>query len=442
MRARHLLAVLALLLASSTASHAEPWWPVNSPAQQRYQDIYEALRADPSNVALLAAFANEASRIGNYEAAIGALESILVQNPGLNQVRVELGVMYYRVGAYDVSRYHLERALASGTVPDKVANRAQSYLETNEKRVDGTNISGFLSAGLRWDTNPTMITNEDEIFGVNSFGETFVGKSSQDPESDFAGFLQGYLLWREDLGNQWGETWDTSISTYWRWQFQEDNADIGFTRLTSGPRIALFPGDTDHFFVRPYALATLSMAQNSFSNATAGGGVLLSKRFDTWINPYIRGELRYRFDEDQEDKAVLGEVRAGVTLALTEDLLVGFGGRWEIVAADADFRSKNELGVFADVSYRYDAPWDLTRFPWEFTLHGEYKHESYDGVNPSIATGIDREDDEYRVVARNTVGLSSAWFLYVEGGLQIQDSNVPNYEANNEYVAVGATWRF
>ena len=442
MRARYLLMVAAILLGTSTTSGAEPWWPIESGAQQRYQDIYEALQADPSNVSLLAAFANEASRIGNYEAAIGALESILVQNPGLNQVRVELGIMYYRVGAYDVSRYHLERALASGTLPDKVAARAQSYLDSSDRRVDGTNISGFVSAGLRWDTNPRMITDEDEIFGVDDEGDTFTGDSSQDPESDFAGFLQGYLLWREELGNQWGETWDTSASTYWRWQFQESDADIGYTRLTTGPRLAILPGKTDHFFLRPYAVTTLSLVDNGFSNATVGGGVTLSKRFDTWITPYIRGEVRWRFDEDQEDEGLLGEVRTGVSLALNEDLLVGFGGRWQITAADADFRSKNELGVFADISYRYDAPWDLTRFPWEFSLHGDYKHASYDGVNPDIATGIDREDNDYRVVARNTVGLSSSWFVFVEGGMHIQDSNIPNYEANNEYVAVGATWRF
>lgn len=434
--------VLATLLASGSGAQAEPWWPVNSAAQQRYSDIYDALKADPSNVSLLAAFANEASRIGNYEAAIGALESILVQNAGLNQVRVELGVMYYRVGAYDVSRYHLERALASGTLPEKVANRAQSYLDTNERRMDGTNISGFLSAGLRWDTNPTMITDQDEIFGVNDFGDTFVGKSSQNPEDDFAGFLQGYVLWREDLGNQWGETWDTSVSTYWRWQFQEDNADIGFTRLTTGPRLSIMPGKTDHFYIRPYAVTTLSLAQNEFSNATAGGGVLLSKRFDTWLTPYIRGEVRYRFDEDEEDQGILGEVRTGVSMALTEDLLIGFGGRFQITDAEADFRSSTALGAFADINYRYDAPWEVTDFPWEFSFHFDYRNQQYDGVNPDIATGIDREDNDFRFVARNTVGLSSSWFLYVEGGAQIQNSNVPNYEANNEYVAVGATWRF
>jgi len=441
-RARLLLVFLAFLLASGSGAQAKSWWPVDSANQDAYQAAYQALMADPGNLALLAAFANEASRIGNYEGAIGALESILVQNPGLNRVRVELGVMYYRVGAYDVSRFHLERALASGTLPDKVAARAQRYLDTDKDRIDGTAISGFVSAGLRWDTNPLLITDESEIFGVNSDGDTFSGKSNESPEDDFAGFLQGYMLWREDLGNQYGETWDTTASTYWRWQFQEDNADIGYTRLTSGPRLVIAPGETDHFYLRPYALATLSLAQNEFSNATLGGGVMLSKRFDTWITPYVRGEVRWRFDEDEEDKGVLGEIRTGVNLALTEDLLVGFGGRWQFTDAEADFRSSNSLGVFADISFRYDAPWEVTDFPWELSLHADYRHQKYDGVNPSIATGIDRVDNDYRVVARNTVGLSSSWFLFVEGGLHIQDSNVPNYEANNEYVAVGATWRF
>jgi hypothetical protein len=189
-------------------------------------------------------------------------------------------------------------------------------------------------------------------------------------------------------------------------------------------------------------LGTLSLVQHDFSNATLGGGFNLSKRFGTWLTPYLRSEVRYRFADNDDNAGILGEVRGGVRMALTEDLLLGFGGRWQITDAEADFRSSTALSAFVDVSYRYDAPFELTRFPWELTLHGEFKAEDYDGVNPDIATGIDREDHDYRLVARNTVGLSSAWFLYVEGGAQWQQSNVPNYEADNQYVAVGATWRF
>lgn len=433
---------LAQAPGTGTAARADSWWPFGSVAQQDYDTAATALRADPGNPALLAAFANIASRIGNYEAAIGALEAILLQNPGLNRVRVELGVMYFRVAAYDVSRFHLERALASGTLPADAEARARSFLSANEGRLDGTNVSGYLSAGLRYDTNPLMVSDKDTLsLAIAPWGDTELpGNASV--EDDFAGFLQGSFLWREELGNQWGETWDTTGFTYWRWQFELDEVDVGYLRLTTGPRLAVLPGQVDNAFVRPYLQADVTLVQHDFSNTTGGGGVTLSKRFGTWLTATLDGNARWREADQGASDAFIGSGTGKLSMALNEDILLSFGGAYERTEAEADYRSRERITGFVDLNVRYDAPWNLTDYPWEFALHGEISSVFYDEPHPSVSLDKKRDDTNSRLVVRNTVGLSASWFIFAEGGLYRNRSPINNYEVENEYIAVGATWRF
>ncbi len=432
----------ALVASASAPAHAETWWPFGSVAQSDYEQAVTALRADPGNPGLLAAFANVASRIGNYEAAIGALESILLQNPGLNRVRVELGVMYFRVGAYDVSRFHLEQALASGTLSPQVTARAQSFLAVDEDRMDGTSISGSVTAGLRWDTNPTLQSDKELQSVVDPFYGDIVMPNDNDVDDDFSGFLQGSILWREDLGNQWGETWDTTGLTYWRWQFDTEDVDIGYNKVTTGPRLAIMPGTLDNAFVRPYVLGTFTLVDQGYANASGGGGVGVSKRFGTWLTVSADGNARYRDSQSDSQDGMIYAAQAKIAMALNEDILVTLGAAYDRTDAEEDYRSSDRLTGFLGLNVRYDAPFGLTDYPWEFSFHGEVSKVTYDAPDPGVSTELERDETNTRFVLRNTVGLSSSWFIFAEGGIYQTTSSINNYDVDNEYVAVGATWRF
>ena len=57
---------------------------------------------------MLFRFAALAAQTGDLEGAISALERMLLINPDLPRVRLELGVLYYRLGSYEVARTYLE----------------------------------------------------------------------------------------------------------------------------------------------------------------------------------------------------------------------------------------------------------------------------------------------------------------------------------------------
>ena len=151
---------------------------------------------------------------------------------------------------------------------------------------------------------------------------------------------------------------------------------------------------------------------------------------------------RWRGSSDEEQEGLLAEGRVGLSMALTEDLLVGFGARVQTTKAEADYRSSTAWGLYGSINLRYDAPFGLTDYPWELSIQGDGRRVDYHGVNPAVGTGLERDDHDARGVIRNTIGLSSSWFVFAEGGIQDVGSTIPNYRTNDKFVTLGATWRF
>src|SRR3954467_15757257 len=70
------------------------------PASQALQDeLLSQMLRDPTNIDLTLRYARVATELQNFEAAITALERLLFFNPTLARPRLELGVLYYRLGS-------------------------------------------------------------------------------------------------------------------------------------------------------------------------------------------------------------------------------------------------------------------------------------------------------------------------------------------------------
>ena len=72
--------------------------------------------------------------MGDVEGAISALERLLLVEGDQPEVKLELGVLYYRLGAVDVARAYLEQARDSELSTDDVRQRANTYLSSEMKR--------------------------------------------------------------------------------------------------------------------------------------------------------------------------------------------------------------------------------------------------------------------------------------------------------------------
>ena len=72
------------------------------------QEIFNSLIEDPTNLDNLFKYANLSIILGDLEAAISVFEQMLIYEPDLPRIRLELGVLYFfRLNAYPSAKLYL-----------------------------------------------------------------------------------------------------------------------------------------------------------------------------------------------------------------------------------------------------------------------------------------------------------------------------------------------
>lgn len=107
---------------------------------------------------------------GDYEAAIGALERLLMFNPRLSRAEMELGFLYARLGAYQAASEHLNLALSIGDLDIAQQTQIRVQIADIDKRNEKNRVTGRILAGLRSQTNANFFPSNGlfQIGGVGS----------------------------------------------------------------------------------------------------------------------------------------------------------------------------------------------------------------------------------------------------------------------------------
>ena len=82
--------------------------------EKQYEAAFQAVLKDPGNLDKTFRYAELAVAVGDLEGAVSALERMLIYNPKLPRVRLELGSLYFRLGSYAVAKSYLTRAEIQG----------------------------------------------------------------------------------------------------------------------------------------------------------------------------------------------------------------------------------------------------------------------------------------------------------------------------------------
>jgi Flp pilus assembly protein TadD len=100
-------------------------------ADQRaaYDKAFQATLEKPSDPETLARYADLAVKVGDIEGAISALERLLLIDANQPEVKLELGVLYYRLGSKEAALTYLEGARGSPEASTQVRDRAEEFLK-------------------------------------------------------------------------------------------------------------------------------------------------------------------------------------------------------------------------------------------------------------------------------------------------------------------------
>ena len=149
---------------------------------------------------------------------------MLVFAPGLPRLQLELGVLYYRLAAFETARSYFEPAVSGPNVPEEVESKVNEYLAQIDEAGKTTRFFGQVRAGIA--TRPMQIGSQRT---APSFSTGCLSSGSRRGGPDGNVYGSGF----RDLPSRgiFEETWSYTVPS-----IQFDELDTTVAELTR-PRI-------------------------------------------------------------------------------------------------------------------------------------------------------------------------------------------------------------
>ena len=272
---------------------------------------------DPSNLDVAFEYASLSSQVGDYEAAISTLERMLIFAPNTPRLQLELGILYYKLGSYEVARSYFAQVIANPSVPQKIAAKVRLYLQQLAIEAEPPAFAGSIFSGIRWESNANSApaTQNITLNGLDFTLDSTVGGCS-----DWSAVNIGTLHYGYDLKNQ-GDRIEFDFLTYNASYFDLTDINLNFFEATLGPSFNLrrVGIEKSRFYV--YGIGDEVLLGNDQYFAAGGGGL----RFLSFAAPRsaldLRLETRVRQFTNTNDRPT-NTLRDGAADTVRRDLLL------------------------------------------------------------------------------------------------------------------------
>lgn len=111
------------------AAAAQPGAGPSDALRAKYDQAFAQSLEKPADPDVLVHFAEVAVEFGDIEGAISALERLLLIDAEQPEVKLELGVLYYRLGSTEVARTYLQDVSSSKEASNESKDRANTFLK-------------------------------------------------------------------------------------------------------------------------------------------------------------------------------------------------------------------------------------------------------------------------------------------------------------------------
>lgn len=224
------IAILGIGILSGARAHAQ-----TLPGPLAGDPLFQTMLNSPANLDTTLSYAMSSKQGGDLEASIGAFERLLFFNPGLSKVRFELGMLYFRLGSYEMARGYFQSAQSSADATPDMVQKAQEYLDTIEKKLQPDQWSGYAQTGFRYQSNASFGPTQQTLFGA-----TRPINSPFAPQADWNWFAAAGINYVHDFENQNGDVFEANLIGYDAQQFKVTAVDTGFLDFRAGPRFGIF----------------------------------------------------------------------------------------------------------------------------------------------------------------------------------------------------------
>tara|TARA_B100000927_G_scaffold252508_1_gene217838 strand:- start:874 stop:2214 length:1341 start_codon:yes stop_codon:yes gene_type:complete len=184
--ARRFILVLCFLLSINLITQNVPP-SISDPEELRAtqierQRVFDSIIDDPTNLENLFNYANLSILVGDLEAAIGVFEQMLIYKPDLPRIKLELGVLYFRLGAYASAKRYLDD-VENYDPPEEVRKKVTVFLDQIENETKLFKTQSVISLGMGISSNANAGLDTDVVTIVGDLGAIDLNISNR-PESD------------------------------------------------------------------------------------------------------------------------------------------------------------------------------------------------------------------------------------------------------------------
>ena len=445
---RRVLAVLVFAVAACGALPAasQPATPASA-LEQQYDAAFQEMLRKPADLDVLFRFATLATQTGDLEGAISALERMLLINADLPRVRLELGVLYFRLGSYEVARTYLLAVLKSPTLPGDVRAKTEKFLAELDSRQSPSRFSGELFMGWRYQSNANLGPSTSS---VRLFGQTANLNQAAIGTPDWGIVNSVSLRHFYDFGQQDKSGLETQLVLYSSRQFTVTTANVGLIDFTTGPRFQILAGTFEDVSLRPFISGGYIWVNDTPYYASYGGGLeigvlladglrnattLLWRRHnhpDTW---YLPNNNLFRGTEYSVTSTFQYQVTPWLALFVT-----GSAQRYQ---TDVYLPQAYEMwGAGGGAIVRFADPVFNSGLPWTVTLAVTQQWWKYDAIDVQVdPTQIRRQNDTI-VNLTAAIPFDDRTTFTISAGRALRSSDLPNYAFENNSVLFGVSWRF
>jgi tetratricopeptide (TPR) repeat protein len=435
--------LFALMISWSVAAQETP--VVEADLEAAYDKAFQELFRDPGNLDKSYRFAVLAIRKGNFEAAISALERMLLIEPDLPRVRFELGALYFNIGSFAIARSYLTSVLESPDAPQEVLDRVQVYLAEINSQLSRSNLSSSVFLGARYSNNANSGPSSSNVLAngvAATLGDEFTDKSDRNY------FVSAQFNHSYDLLTQRSEVIESSGTLYVSEQDRQKQLDIVLLEVKSGIRGPFFQTAVPGTTMMPYMLGNMLYLQDSWYQFSIGLGanivVPFTQRLSATVNIEHKSE-HFRNDSNRltasQQTGVENSLRGNAAYALTQTQQVAFRISATSQAAKETFNAFREYAAGATFTQLLAIKTLDSRFA-SFTASIGRKMSKYNSPNPTVEANRKRQDQAWDWSVTSTVPATENWTIITTFQRSTINSNLPNFKNQSNAITLGASRAF
>lgn len=407
--------------------------------EERRAALFQRMLDNPGDLDAAFEYAALSSQVGDLEGAIATLERMLIFSPGLPRLQLELGVLYFRLGAYETARTYFDAAVAAKDVPDEVRQKVGGYLLAIDRKGSGTGYGGSYSIGTRYQSNANS-GPASSFVTLRGLGYELSDDATSAPDLNL--FASGEIRSTFDLPAQ-GVEFRLNVQGHGEFYRDRTELNLGLLEVTAGPSFDLNRFGLEGHTLDLYGIGAAAVISSQPFLASYGAGVLLGARPTTDVYYGVRGEYRRETFFNSDDHPTMDEksgdrlqLQLATSYRLTPSISVGLAGIADRFDAETAYNTYWQIGGVAGLSVDYASPIDTLPGAWNTALSSQLSRRVYDEADAMISTDP-QETTKWAVTLIQTIPVKADLAAQIQAGYQRAWSNYDTSEFDNVFVSFG-----